>query len=89
MTVARNATNVTAQILMVKLLAANAIMDHGLFLDEHNVVSEICVSPNIETSTWAIQSESELESYHTMLASENVLRREWDTPEEDEAWAHL
>jgi|ERR1044072_867890 hypothetical protein len=25
----------------------------------------------------------------TMLASEAVLRREWDTPEEDEAWANL
>jgi len=25
----------------------------------------------------------------TMLASEAVLRRDWDTPEEDEAWANL
>ena len=25
----------------------------------------------------------------TMLASEAVLRRDWDTPEEDAAWAHL
>jgi hypothetical protein len=25
----------------------------------------------------------------TMFASEAVLRREWDTPEEDEAWANL
>jgi hypothetical protein len=25
----------------------------------------------------------------TMLASEAVLAREWNTPEEDEAWAHL
>jgi hypothetical protein len=24
-----------------------------------------------------------------MLASEKVLARDWDTPEEDEAWAHL
>ena len=24
-----------------------------------------------------------------MLAAEPLLRREWDTPEEDEAWAHL
>jgi len=29
------------------------------------------------------------ESFQTMLASEFVLRREWDTPEEDEAWASL
>ena len=26
---------------------------------------------------------------NTMLASEAVLRREWDTPEEDAAWADL
>ncbi len=25
----------------------------------------------------------------TMFASESVLRRDWDSPEEDEAWAHL
>jgi hypothetical protein len=25
----------------------------------------------------------------TMLASEDVLRRDWDTPEENEAWANL
>ncbi|MBE9171300.1 hypothetical protein IQ238_28670 [Pleurocapsales cyanobacterium LEGE 06147] len=29
------------------------------------------------------------EAFQTMLASEAVLRREWDTPEEDAAWAHL
>jgi len=28
-------------------------------------------------------------SYQTMIASEEILRREWDTPEEDAAWAHL
>lgn len=29
------------------------------------------------------------ESFLTMLASEKVLSKEWDTPEEDEAWADL
>ena len=29
------------------------------------------------------------EAFQTMLASEAVLRREWDLPEEDEAWADL
>lgn len=28
-------------------------------------------------------------SYETMLASEDVLRRDWDRPEEDDAWADL
>ena len=29
------------------------------------------------------------ESLQTMLASEAVLRRDWERPEEDTAWAHL
>jgi prevent-host-death family protein len=33
--------------------------------------------------------QEKIEVYQTMLASEAVLRREWDTPEEDEAWADL
>jgi hypothetical protein len=28
-------------------------------------------------------------AFQTMLASEAVLRRDWDRPEEDEAWADL
>ncbi|OGG51722.1 MAG: hypothetical protein A3F84_23530 [Candidatus Handelsmanbacteria bacterium RIFCSPLOWO2_12_FULL_64_10] len=28
-------------------------------------------------------------AFETMLASEAVLRRDWDRPEEDAAWAHL
>lgn len=29
------------------------------------------------------------ESFQTMLASESVLRRDWERPEEEAAWAHL
>jgi hypothetical protein len=29
------------------------------------------------------------EAFQTMLATEHVLHRDWDRPEEDEAWAHL
>lgn len=35
------------------------------------------------------RQHTEDESLATMLASESVLGREWDTPEEDEAWADL
>jgi hypothetical protein len=28
-------------------------------------------------------------AHETMLASEAILRRDWDRPEEDAAWAHL
>jgi hypothetical protein len=32
---------------------------------------------------------TESDAVLTMIASEEVLGRDWDTPEEDEAWAHL
>ena len=34
-------------------------------------------------------SDAEMDARSTMLASEAVLRREWDSPGEDAAWAHL
>lgn len=38
----------------------------------------------------AQQPREELsDAFQTMLASEAVLRRDWDRPEEDEAWADL
>jgi hypothetical protein len=36
-----------------------------------------------------VERESLSESFQTMLASEQVLRRDWETPEEDAAWADL
>jgi hypothetical protein len=33
--------------------------------------------------------ETPTEAYHTMLASEAVLSRDWDKPEEDQAWSKL
>lgn len=40
---------------------------------------------------WIIQKSGLFQSdaIQTMFASEMVLRRDWDTPEEDEAWADL
>lgn len=29
------------------------------------------------------------ESFQTMLATEHVLRRDWESPEEERAWANL
>lgn len=34
-------------------------------------------------------SEGLTDAFQTMIASESVLRRDWDLPEEDEAWANL
>ena len=37
----------------------------------------------------ASMNEHEAKSHDFMLASEAVLRRDWDRPEEDAAWANL
>lgn len=36
-----------------------------------------------------LREHSSPEAYATMLASEQVLRRDWDSSEEDAAWANL
>ena len=36
-----------------------------------------------------IESKSDSEAFETMLASERSLANDWDTPEEDAAWAKL
>lgn len=47
------------------------------------------VSYLLERDLGQILRERASESYQTMLASEAVLRRDWDLPEEDAAWADL
>ena len=43
-----------------------------------------------KTLSWRVASLNEKsEAILTMLASEQVLAREWDTPEEDAQWADL
>lgn len=36
-----------------------------------------------------VESEPSSEAFLTMLATEDVLRRDWDDPEEDAIWADL
>jgi hypothetical protein len=47
------------------------------------------VSYLAERETGRLLREKLSDAYQTMLASEEVLRRDWDRPEEDEAWADL
>ena len=47
------------------------------------------VSYLLERETARTSPERFSEAFQTMLASEAVLRRDWDRPEEDEAWASL
>lgn len=47
------------------------------------------VSYLIERQLGQALRETISEPYQTMLASESVLRLDWDRPEEDTAWANL
>jgi hypothetical protein len=39
--------------------------------------------------SYLLERQPAQESFQTMLASEQVLRRDWEKPEEEKAWAHL
>jgi len=47
------------------------------------------VSYLLEREGADLSPTAETDARATMLASEAVLRRDWDRPEEDAAWAHL
>ena len=47
------------------------------------------VSYLVERQLGQALRETISEPYQTMLASESILRLDWDRPEEDAAWANL
>lgn len=57
--------------------------------DERLVVVYDFVSRLAEGPGEASGIEGTSEAWQTMVASEEVLRRDWDRPEEDRAWADL
>lgn len=55
----------------------------------HLVYAWVCVdSASLQFCSPSVGDEED-SSRLTMFASEAVLRRDWNSPEEDEAWAHL
>ena len=53
---------------------------------EYGIVFTNPVLFSLDLSSLHVAEDSSL---LTMLASEEALGRDWNTPEEDEAWAHL
>jgi hypothetical protein len=47
------------------------------------------VSYLLERDIADLLSDADTDARATMFASAAVLRRDWDSPEEDAAWAHL
>jgi hypothetical protein len=63
-----------------KVCAINYNNKQFVDMQDHTARSEWLIS-----NRGIVRSDAML----TMLASENVLRKEWDSPEEDDAWADL
>jgi len=57
-------------------------------IQEIETLPATCVSEVIDFVTW-IKQRKISEIPETMLMSESSLAKDWDTPEEDEAWAVL
>ena len=47
------------------------------------------VSYLLERDLADLLTDADTDARAMMLASETILRRDWDRPEEDAAWAHL
>ena len=60
----------------------------AVLLKEIETLPAACVGEVIDFVTWIKQRKLQ-QIPETMLLSEAVLSKDWDTPEEDEAWANL
>ena len=61
---------------------------HALLLKEIETLPTICVGEVIDFVSW-IKQRKMSQIPETMLMSEASLAKEWNTQEEDEAWASL
>ncbi|MDR0473769.1 MAG: DUF2281 domain-containing protein [Treponema sp.] len=62
--------------------------NRAVLLHEIETLPSDCVGEVVDFVSW-IKHRKLLSIPETMLLSEAVLSKDWDTPEEDEAWASL
>jgi len=62
--------------------------NRAVLLQEIETLPAACLSEVIDFVAW-IKQRKLSHIPETMLLSEAVLSKEWDTPEEDEAWTSL
>jgi len=62
--------------------------DHAVLMKEIETLPATCVGEVVDFITW-IKQRRLSQIPETMLMSETVLSKDWNTPEEDEAWAGL
>jgi hypothetical protein len=60
-----------------------------VFPSDSSEVVDWSIIMDVETLFFRLVEIRYSEAYQTMLASERVLYQEWNSPEEDEAWADL
>jgi hypothetical protein len=62
--------------------------EHAELLQEIETLPAACVGEVVDFVAW-IKQRKLSRIPETMLLSEAALAKEWNTPEEDEAWANL
>ena len=62
--------------------------NHAVLLQEIETLPATCINEVIDFVAW-IKQRKISQSPETMLLSEASLAKDWNTPEEDEAWAAL
>jgi hypothetical protein len=62
--------------------------DHAVLLHEIETLPEQCIGEVVDFVAW-IKHRKLSQIPETMLLSETALSKDWDTPEEDEAWTDL
>ena len=64
------------------------MINHAVLLKEIESLPAACLDEVIDFVTW-IKQRKLSHIPETMLLSDAVLSKDWDTPEEDEAWVNL
>ena len=64
------------------------MVNHTILLKEIETLPTSCLSEVIDFITW-IKQRKLSQIPETMLLSETSLSKDWDTPEEDDAWSSL
>ena len=62
--------------------------NRAVLLQEIETLPINCINEVVDFVAW-IKHRKLSQIPETMLLSETALSKDWDTPEEDEAWAHL
>jgi hypothetical protein len=60
----------------------------AVLLQEIETLPVVCIDEVVDFVAW-IKQRKLSQIPETMLMSETALSKDWDTPEEDEAWANL